>query len=282
MKKKICLLPIVFFWIFAGFVFPRSLTQDLKITLEEKQIQDLSLSGLSLVFYVKITNSSGSIYYLSGYDYQFVVNQREYIRLAAPMENEIRIDASSDTLLSFPLKITYAHLFQALERIEKEDKALCYLAGTMRFSDGRKEKGKLYFAFSGEFPIFKNPDIECLSLDVNDLTIGGADLSFEVRFKNRNGFELFVDSIRYALQLGEKPIGEGKISGDKNIKSHIDKVFSLPLLLNFFEVGKDVYNILHQPSALCRFSGEIKVRTVWGSLNIPFDKMERVSISRIP
>lgn len=281
MKKKICLF-LSFFWIFVGFTIPSSLTKDLKISLEEKQIQDLSISGLSLVFYIKITNTSRSIYYFSGYDYRFVVNQKEYIRVDTPMSNGIRIDPSSDTLLSFPLKITYSLLFQEVEGIEKEDKATCYLAGAMRFSDGRKEKGKLPFSFSGEFPLFKNPEIECLSLDVNDLTIGGADLSFEVRFKNRNGFELFVDSIKYALQLGEKPIGEGKISGDKNIKSRTDKVFSLPLLLNFFEVGKDVYNILHQPSALCRFSGELKVRTVWGTLNIPFDKRERVSISRIP
>lgn len=281
MKKKIYLF-ISFFWIFVGFVIPSSLTKDLKISLEEKQIQDLSISGLSLVFYIKITNTSRSIYYLSGYDYRFVVNQKEYISLDTPMSNEIRVEPSSDTLLSFPLKITYSLLFQEVEGIEKEDKATCYLAGSMRFSDGRKEKGKLPFSFSGEFPLFKSPEIECLSLDVNDLTIGGADLSFEVRFKNRNGFELFVDSIRYSLQLGEKPIGEGKISGDKNIKGRTDKVFSLPLLLNFFEVGKDVFNILHQPSALCRFSGELKVRTVWGILNIPFDKSERVSISRIP
>jgi len=281
MKKKICLF-LSFFWIFVDFAIPNSLTKDLKISLEEKQIQDLSISGFSLVFYIKISNTSRSIYYFSGYDYRFVVNQKEYIRLDTPMSNGIRIEPSSDTLLSFPLKITYSLLFQEVEGIEKEDKATCYLAGTMRFSDGRKEKGKLPFSFSGEFPLFKSPEIECLSLDVNDLTIGGADLSFEVRFKNRNGFELFVDSIRYALQLGEKPIGEGKISGDKNIKSRTDKVFSLPLLLNFFEVGKDVYNILHQPSALCRFSGELKVRTVWGTLNIPFDKRERVSISRIP
>lgn len=281
MKKKIYLF-ISFFWIFVGFVIPSSLTKDLKISLEEKQIQDLSISGLSLVFYIKITNTSRSIYYLSGYDYRFVVNQKEYISLDTLMSNEIRVEPSSDTLLSFPLKITYSLLFQEVEGIEKEDKATCYLAGTMRFSDGRKEKGKLPFSFSGEFPLFKSPEIECLSLDVNDLTIGGADLSFEVRFKNRNGFELFVDSIRYSLQLGEKPIGEGKISGDKNIKGRTDKVFSLPLLLNFFEVGKDVFNILHQPSALCRFSGELKVRTVWGILNISFDKREIVSISRIP
>ena len=156
------------------------------------------------------------------------------------------------------------------------------MAGELKFSDGRREKGKIPFAFSGEFPIFKKPEIEFVSLHVNDMTIGGADLSFEVQFENKNGFELLVDSISYNLQLGEKPIGEGKISGDKSIKGRSAKIFSLPLLLNFSEVGKDVHSLLLQSSALCRFSGQMRVRTVWGSLNIPFDKRERISITRVP
>ena len=281
MRKIICFL-LASFWVFMGLAAPNSLEKDIRVSLEEKQIQDLSLAGLSLVFYVKITNSARSPYYLSGYNYRFVVNQIDYVRLETLLENKIKIDPLSDTLLSFPLKITYSHLFQAVEGIELEDKAASYLAGTMRFSDGRKEKGKLPFAFSGEFPLFKKPETGLLSLRVNDMTIGGADLSLEVQFANRNGFELFVDSISYSLQLGEKKIGEGKINGDKNINSRGEKVFSLPLLLNFFEVGKDVYDILHQPSVPCHFSGELKVRTIWGKLDIPFEKRERVSIARIP
>ena len=281
MKKGICLL-IVFYSGFASSVLFGSLKEDLQISLAARQIQDLGLSGLSLVFYASINNTSRSDYFLSGYEYRFVVNQKEYIRLVSSQDNIIKIDASNRTILSFPLKITYAHLFQALEGIEEEEKALCYLTGTMTFSDGERERGKLPFAFSGEFPIFKKPDIKFLFLQVNDLTIGGADLNFKVRFENRNGFELLVDRISYILELGENPIGEGEISGDKSINSHSEKDFSLPLLLNFFEVSKDVYELLRQPSFICRFFGELRVRTIWGALNIPFDKKEEVPILRAP
>lgn len=280
--RKIAVFMLASFWIFSALALPSSPEKDLRITLAERQIQDLSLEGLSVVFYVKITNSSDSVYYISDTSYRFVVNQRDYVRLETPLENKIRIDASSDTFLSFPLKITYSHLFQAVSGIEQEDKAICYLAGTMRFTDGRKEKGRLPFAFSGEFPLFKEPKIELLSLDINDMTIGGADLSLKVRFTNRNGFELFVDRISYQLHLRNKPIGEGQIGGDKNIDSQGDKVFSLPMLLNFFEVGIDLHDILHQDSVLCRFSGQLKVRTIWGELDIPFEKSESVSIAEIP
>ena len=281
LKKTLCFF-LLFLWAFASSALPISLREDLSISLEEKKIKDLSDSGLLLVFYVNISNSSSSPYYLSSYDYRFVVNQKEYFRLSKSLEEYIRIEARGKTLLSFPLKITYGHLFRIVEGIENENKAQCYLTGAMNFSDGRKEKGRLPFAFSGEFPIFKKPEIEFLTLQVKEMTIGGADISFKMSFKNSNAFELLVDRIRYGFHLAGKSVGEGIISGDKNIESGEIKVFSIPFLLSFFEVGKEVYTQLLQPSAPCRFFGDIEVRTAWGYIKIPFDKSDKVTISRSP
>ena len=177
---------------------------------------------------------------------------------------------------------TYTHLFKIVEGIEKVNMAKGYWAGSMTFSDGRKRKEKMRFAFSGEFPIFKKPEIEFHSFRVKELTIGGADLSFEMDFTNSNNFDLLVDRINYRIHLGGRLIGEGVIRGERNIKSQEKEAFSFPLLMNFFEVGKEVYNILHQPSSLCRFSGEIEVRTVWGRVTVPLDTSGEVTISRTP
>lgn len=281
MRKRIC-LGVILSLTLVLLVFPRSPEKDLKISLEERQIQDLSLSGLTLVYYVKILNSSDNTYFLSGYDYRFVVDQTEYIRLATPVEGGIKIQSSGQTLLSFPLKITYALLFDAVPGIADKDKAQCYLAGTLIFSDGRRERGRKPIAFSGEFPVLKEPEMEFQMVRVNDLTLGGADINFEILLRNKNGFELLIDSINYTLELGDHMINEGSISGDKNLKSLEEKTFSLPFLLNFFEVGKGVSDVLRQTSTLCRFRGEFKVRTVWGGLTIRFDKEEDITITRTP
>ena len=279
LKKRISLW-LALLMTFVSLAFPKSLEKDLSISLNAKRIRDFTVSGLSLVFYVNISNSSSSSYYLSKYDYRFVVNQQEYLRLQTSLSEQIEIGAKGDTLISLPVKITYAHLFEVVKEAEKFNKTQCYLTGGMTFSDGRREKGRLPVAFSGEFPIFKPPEADIVSLEVHAMTIGGADLTFEVSFKNSNVFELLVDRISYRLSLGEKPIGRGEISGDKNIESLDAKVFSLPLLIEFYDVGKDVYNILHQPSALCRVTGEVVIRTIWGTLEIPFDKSKKIAVSR--
>lgn len=279
LKKRISLW-LALLMTFVSLAFPKSLEKDLSISLNAKRIRDFTVSGLSLVFYVNISNSSSSSYYLSKYDYRFVVNQQEYLRLQTSLSEQIEIGAKGNTLISLPVKITYAHLFEVVKEAEKFNKAQCYLTGGMTFSDGRREKGRLPVAFSGEFPIFKPPEADIVSLEVHAVTIGGADLTFEVSFKNSNVFELLVDRISYRLSLGEKPIGGGEIGGDKNIESLDAKVFSLPLLIEFYDVGKDVYNILHQPSALCRVTGEVVIRTIWGTLEIPFDKSKKIAVSR--
>jgi len=276
------ILLIVLLVAMAQFSFSATITKDLKMELKEKRIRDFNLDGLTLVFYVNIVNSSSKAYFLSGYDYRFIVDQRDYLQLQTGLEEGLKIEAREDTLVAFPIKITYKNLFRTIPEMENELHATCNLVGWARFTDGRREKGKLALAFTGDFPIFWRPEPELVQLRVNTLTVGGAELDFVVKFKNKNRFDLMVDRISYILTLAGYEIEQGNISGDKNINKQGEKIFSLPLLLNFFDVGKEVYDVLDKSSTQCVFSGEVKIQTVWGQLTIPFDEQGVLSISRIP
>jgi len=278
--KKCVAVPLVMILMISSFSFSASLKKDISVLLKERTIKDLSPESLILVFTVNISNSSERTYYLSGYNYRFVVNGIEYLRLATSLEKEISINAYEDTLVAIPIKITYKNLFQAVPGIEDFGSVACYLTGEMRFSEGRKDKGGLPLAFSGEFPIFRRLEIEFVLLRENTLTFAGADLNLDVAFKNRNRFELIVDRISFQLELGGRFVGEGEIGGDKNIEKLSQKVFSLPLLLNFFEVGKEVHAMLQQASTGCRISGEVVIQTIWDRLTIPFDERGTIKISR--
>jgi LEA14-like dessication related protein len=281
MKKKAIFL-VVLLMASVHFASPASLTKDLKIAVRDKRIRDFSLDGLTLVFYVNIANSSSKDYFLSGYEYRFIVNQTDYLQLQTGLEEGIRIEARGETLVAFPVKITYKNLFRTIPEMKNELHATCNLVGWARFSDGRRERGKLDLAFTGDFPIFWKPELQLVQLQVNTLTIGGADIEFAVKFQNKNRFELMVDRISYTLTLAGYEIEKGTIAGDKNIDKQGEKLFSLPLLLDFFDVGKEVYNVLDKSSTQSRFNGVVEVQTVWGRLTIPFDEQELLTIKRIP
>ena len=177
---------------------------------------------------------------------------------------------AQEVVVALPLKVTYELLFQAIGPVE--DKAVCDAVGDLVFRDAKGREEKVPFAFSGEFPIFKDPDVEFLPLRVNDLTVGGGDVVFDVKFMNPNGWDLIVDTIRYDLRFGDTSVLKGEIPGDKSVPAMGEKTLSLPFLLDFFETGKEVYDLLANPPAPCRFSGEIVIDSVWGLLTIAFDK----------
>ena len=281
MQKKAIVL-IVLLMVSVHFSLPASVTKDLKIAVREKRIRDFNLDGLTLVFYVNITNTSSKDYYLSGYEYRFIVNQTDYLQLQTGLDDGLRIEPKGETLVAFPVKITYENLFRTIPEMENELNAKCNLVGWARFSDGRRERGKVALAFTGDFPIFWKPELELGQVRVNALTIGGADIQFDVKFKNKNSFELMVNRISYSLTLAGYEIRKGMIAGDKNIDKQGEKLFALPLLLDFFDVGKEVYAVLDKSSTQCRFAGVIEVQTVWGRLPIAFDKQEVIAITRIP
>ncbi len=271
---------MVFLLVVSNVSFPASLDKDLKLEIREKRIRDFSLEGLTIVFYVNIANSSSTSYYLSGYEYRFLVDQRDYLQMRTGLEEGLLIKPKDETLIAFPVKITYENLFRAIPDMEQKLQSSCNLVGWAWFSDGRRDRGKLPLAFSADFPIFKKPEVDFVVLRVNTLTIGGADIEFEIKFENDNSFELLVDRISYTLSLGGYPIRQGAVAGDKNIEKQGEKIFTLPFLIDFFDVGKAVYDLLRQSSVSCSFSGELDVQTVWGRLTIPFDIRKDVPVER--
>jgi LEA14-like dessication related protein len=254
--------------------------KNISISLSKKEIRDMDSSGLTLVFYLKISNSSPSPYYLTQYDYRVVVNGTDYFSLKTPLDEPILMEKNGDTLISLPVKITYALLFETVKGIEGNTKVTCYVTGLMTFSDGKRKVEKTPFAFLGEFPNFKDLAIEIHPLEVKNLTVGGVDFVFSFSCRNKNNFEVVLGNVAYQLALAGKKISEGVIPGENRIEAQGGKEFSLPLILDFFEVGKELYAVFDQPSSDCQFSGEAPASSVWGNFKLIFSKNEKINISR--
>jgi len=265
-------------------IFARAdIKKDVRVELDSRVIKDLSPRGLTLTFYLKIINSSRKDYYLAGYTYRFVVEQVEYLKLSTQLDDFIAVPKQQEIFIAWPVKITYAHLFTTVPSVESQLKSVCYLSGELWLADRKgRIKGKIPVAFSGEFPIFKKPKAQISRLKVNQISIGGADIDFRVKFINDNGFELLVDRIKYQIKIGGHKIGEGEISGDKNLPPQGEKEFHLPLLISFFEVGREIAGYFQQTEVTCQFSGEVELRTVWGRMTLPYNLESRIPVEKIP
>ena len=150
----------------------------------------------------------------------------------------------------------------------------------MYFLNERNKEQRAPFAYSGEFPIFQDPEVDWLPLEVVDLTVGGADVVFHPRFKNFNGYDLIVDTIDYELSFSGLRVLEGSIPGDKSLPRTGDKTFALPFLVDFFEAGEDVRGGFAKDEFPCRFTGRIEIASVWGRLVIGFDRSQPLRLEK--
>jgi len=91
---------------------------------------------------------------------------------------------------------------------------------------------------------------------------------------------LTLGKLAYKFEVEGRTFAEGIIPGGKKIESQAEVVFSLPLMLDFFEVGREVFDIFQKPSAACLLSGGSRVDSVWGELKVSFVKKEDIQIIR--
>jgi hypothetical protein len=250
------------------------------ISLDRKEIRDMDSSGLVLVFFLEIANSARSTYFLSEYDYRVVVEGTDYFALKTGLESPIPVEKDKTTRISLPVKITYADLLERVPGVADVPKASCYVTGLLIFADSRGRQEKIPFAFSGDFPVFRELEVEVKPLDVKTLTIGGAEFTLSFSFRNMNSFELTLGKLAYVFEAEGRTIAEGMIPGGKKIESQAEVTFSLPLMLDFFEVGREVFDIFQKTSAACLLRGDSRFDSVWGEFKVSFAKKGDIQIIR--
>lgn len=255
-----------------------SAKDEIVLSLKEKVIRNLSSSGLVLAFHIGLANPADSPGALVRYRYRVRINQVEYLNMTVALDEPLPVPPGGETLIALPVKISYDNLRAAVGPVEGQ--AGCDVVGDMFFDIGRRREQRVAFAFSGVFPIFRDPEVDILPLKVNDLTVGGADVVFRPRFKNFNGYELLVDTIDFDLYFNGKHVLAGPIPGDKSLPATGEKIFSLPFLLDFFEAGEEVRACFEEDEFPCRFAGRLEIASVWGRLHIRFDRTQALRLER--
>ena len=278
--KKAGALGLSFLFLAAAVPMFPAAKKNITVSLSKKEVRDLTGSGLVLAFLVRVKNSSSTEYALSWYDYRVVVQGADYFSLKTSLEEPIPVPAGGETQISLPVKITYSLLYEAVPSAKDSPAVPCYVTGLLVFVDAKKKEQKVPFAFSGEFPAYSELGVEIKPLEMNALTIGGTEFVFSFACRNSNLFEVVVGDIAYRLRMGGGEISQGVIRGGSGIPPGAEKVFSLPLILDFFELGKELLEVLERPAVPCEFEGEARASSVWGDLKIAFLKQEDVPIIR--
>ena len=250
------------------------------LSLDRKEIRDMTSSGLVLAFAIEVTNASSTTYALTEYDYRVVVEGTDYFAWRTALDAPIPVEKGGKTRIALPLQIAYADLFKAVPGLEGKPKLGCYVMGLMIFTDARKHQEKVPFAFSGEFPVFKDIEVLVQPIQVKVLTIGGTEFVCAFSCRNPNDFEIILGPLGYRLELDGKTAIAGTLPGENKLQPGGEMSFSLPVMLDFFEVGKEFYDILDKPAAAGRLTLQATADSSWGPIKLSLTHDERVNLAK--
>ena len=254
--------------------------RNIVLTLDKKEIRGLTSSGLVLVFQIEVANASSNAYALSEYDYRVVVEGTDLFAWRTALDQPITVEKEGRTKIALPFKISYAEVFKTVPAAEGKTKLGCYTTGLMIFTDAKKRQEKVPFAFSGEFPVFRDVEVAVQPVEVKDLTVGGTEFVFSFGLRNPNDFEIVLNGLAYDLGFDGRTAVKGVIEGESRLAPGGEKAFSLPVMLDFFEVGREMHAVLDKPSAACRLGLESGADSVWGPIKLSTTKDAEVRLKR--
>jgi LEA14-like dessication related protein len=265
--------------VFLNLASPAAAAKNLVISLQDKKITSLSPEGLTLSFYTSLRNNSDKNYSLVSYSYRVMINGQNFFEQQLSLEEAIPVTARQATSLHFPVKISYQYLPATLTEGQKQ--ATCLVTGEMFFRTEKNKVEKVPFNFSMGFPLFEFPEVVFLPLAVKDLTLGGAEFIFRFQLKNPNPYDLLIQDIRLQLFLGERAIYQGVISGDKALEPGGAKSFEIPLMLDFFEMGRELRDNLEKDLVPFSLKADLTADSAWGLLPFNLDKSAAVKKEQI-
>jgi LEA14-like dessication related protein len=255
---------------------------EIEISVQEKRILEPTTLGLTLAFVLHVKNLLTVPQLVARYDYRAVIDGAEFLNLQTDLDAPIRLEGREEIEIALPIKITYAYLFAAVPGIRERDQGTCSVTGGITFREERGREKRVPVSFSGEFPIFRGIEVTPLPVEARDLTVGGADVIFKASVGNPNGFPFKIVRLSCRIELVGVLVSESVIGQGVAVDARGEKAVSVPLLLDFFEFGRSLYDGLSQPPVDVRLAGEIELSSVWGTFTFPFDRRAKVAVTRLP
>jgi LEA14-like dessication related protein len=281
LKRLAGLVPVLLLALMAGSAAPRTDQKfDVEVAVRERIARDVGLESATLVFVLDLKNVSDVPLSLTRYDYRVVIGSTEYFQLETAIETPIPVPAKGETAAAFPVKLTYATVYANVPEAQGRDRIGCNLVGGLTFQDERRREKRVPIAFSGDVPVFRGFEAKCLPFEARNLTMGGADLTFRAALVNPNGFALRAERVTYKVSVADKTIAEGTLRDLGPIEAGGERELALALLLDFWEIGKDVATAFDSPTVSVRFQGEVEAAYDWGRIVLPFDATGKVPIKR--
>jgi LEA14-like dessication related protein len=253
-----------------------------EVAVQEIRIERLSFTSADLLCNLTVKNPNPVGLRLSRFEYDLLIEGSSFI--AGVQESGLQIQAEGSSPVELPLNIVYKNLYEGFRALTGRDAAEYRLKLSFSFQVPVLGDVTVPVTTEGELPLLRIPSVRVKSLKLARIGLTTADLTLIVLLENPNPLSLDLSSLEYLLTMNDAEWISGRSLTPMHVSEKDEGQISIPISLNFVQIGRSVYNLLTQDSELeYAFQGNVRFTTsmpVMGEVLFPFESRGKIGIVR--
>ena len=253
-----------------------------RISIADQRITSLDFERVSMAFGIKVDNPNPIGIQLAGLDYDLKLGGHSF--LTGSEEKQMSLRANGVSRIELPLSLGFAEINEAISTLKGKEEVPYELTTGLMIEVPLLGKLRYPVTSRGIVPVPQLPKVSLKTLRVDSMNLLGATLALDIEVDNPNAFSLGLDRLNYNLMVNGKRWASGNRNSLGTIKQKQNNVITLPLSLNFMELGSGLYTALSSGKEVnYSLSGKLDASSsnkLLGSFAMPFETDGRVSLSQ--
>jgi len=234
------------------------------------RLQDISLTSITMLFDVDLSNPYAVDLPLVNVDYGLASGDKPFLSGKADLQGAV--PAKGTRRLSLPTTVTFQQLLSVLSSV-KLGSVVPYRA-ELGLSVNAPVLGMLRLPMQkeGQLPVPAPPEVKVQEIRWGKLSLDSAGGVVRLHMVNRNQFPVNMARLAYGLTLGKTEVAKAAI--DKPLAFEANGgagVVEIPISFSPRKLGLAVLGMLTGEGASYKLTGDVAVQTPFGPMSLPVE-----------
>lgn len=256
--------------------------QEPRLSVDNVRVTGFNFQQMELTYDIKVENPNSVSVRMLGYDYNLDLNGNAFI--SGDQAEKIEIEASGESIFQVPMTLNFSDVYRTVSGLSDQDETSYHFLSHLRFELPVLGATEIPVRNQGSIPLLKRPKLDVRNLEIQNLSLSGADVILKLAFDNPNGFGLDINQLTYDLQVNGDQWADGTALQDVNIRENGITELDIPISLNISQIGMSAYRILSGSDPLdYQLKGHFKVdvlHELLGSTSVNLNRSGKIPVSR--
>ena len=242
-------------------------------------LQDISLESATLLFDVEVKNPYAVPLPLTDLDYALAVAGSALLSGKAELQGTV--PAAGARTVSLPAKINYLQLLKAAGQV-RPGSVVPYVADLgLSLRPPMMEPLRLPLKKEGKLPVPTVPEVEVQEIRWAGVSLTEASGVVKLHLVNRNQFPVGLSALRYALSLGGTEVANSAVTRSVDFAAAGGAgIVEIPISVSPAKLGMGLVRLLAGSGSEYKLAGDVNVRTPFGPMSLPVQKIGQTVFKR--